>query len=80
MTDRQRDTDRDRETQTERETGRETERDREKDRGFLKRNYKDGVVFVDHASRFVFVSSVVNFTAGKALRAKREFEPEITSI
>ena len=44
------------------------------------RSYKGGVIFVDHASGFVFVSPVVNFTAGEALRAKREFEAEMASM
>ena len=36
--------------------------------------YKGGVIFVDHASGFVYVVHVLNFTAGEALRAKLEFE------
>ena len=35
---------------------------------------------MDHASGFVFVVPVVNFTAGEALRAKREFEAEMSSM
>ena len=42
--------------------------------------YKGGVIFVDHASSFVFIVPVVNFTAGEALRAKREFEKEFSSM
>ena len=42
--------------------------------------FKGGVIFVDHASGFVFVVPVVNFTAGEALRAKREFEAEMSSM
>ena len=42
--------------------------------------YKGGVIFVDHASGFVWVVPVVNFTAGEALRAKREFESEMMSM
>ena len=44
------------------------------------RMFKGGVIFVDHASGFVFVVPVVNFTAGEALRAKREFEAEMSSM
>ena len=44
------------------------------------RRYKGGVIFVDHASAFVFVAPVVNFTAGEAIRAKREFEAEMSSM
>ena len=44
------------------------------------RMFKGGVIFVDHASGFVFVCPVVNFTAGEALRAKREFEAEMASM
>ena len=44
------------------------------------RMFKGGVIFVDHASGYVFVSPVVNFTAGEALRAKREFEAEMASM
>ena len=44
------------------------------------RAYKGGVIFVDHATGFVFVELVVNFTAGEALRAKREFEREMSSM
>ncbi|GAX26628.1 hypothetical protein FisN_UnNu100, partial [Fistulifera solaris] len=36
--------------------------------------FKGGVIFVDHASGFVYVVHVLNFTAGEALRAKLEFE------
>ena len=35
---------------------------------------------MDHATGFVFVAPVVNFTAGEALRAKREFEAELASM
>jgi hypothetical protein len=35
--------------------------------------FKGGVIFVDHASGYVFVEPVVNFTAAEALRAKRSF-------
>ena len=44
------------------------------------RMYKGGVIFVDHASGFVWVEPVVNFTAGEALRAKRAFEKEMASM
>ena len=44
------------------------------------RMYKGGVIFVDHASGFVYVAPVVNFTAGEAIRAKREFESEMASM
>ena len=44
------------------------------------RSYKGGVIFVDHASGFVFVSPVVNFTAGEALQAKQEFEAEMATM
>jgi len=44
------------------------------------RAYKGGVIFVDHATGFVFVVPVVNFTAGEALRAKQEFEAELSSF
>ena len=43
------------------------------------RMFKGGVIFVDHATGFVFVAPVVNFTAGEAIRAKREFEAEMAS-
>ena len=46
----------------------------------LDRMFKGGVIFVDHASGFVYVVPVVNFTAGEALRAKREFESEMASM
>ena len=42
--------------------------------------FKGGVIFADHASGFVFIVPVVNFTAGEALRAKREFEAEMSSM
>jgi hypothetical protein len=42
--------------------------------------YKGGVIFVDHASGYVHIEPVVNFTAGKALRAKRAFEREMLSM
>ena len=44
------------------------------------RMFKGGVIFVDHASGFVWVEPVVNFTAGEALRAKRSFEREMASM
>ena len=44
------------------------------------RMFKGGVIFVDHASGFVWVEPVVNFTAGEALRAKRSFEREMESM
>ena len=44
------------------------------------RMFKGGVIFVDHASGFVHVEPVVNFTAGEALRAKREFESEMFQL
>jgi len=44
------------------------------------RMFKGGVIFVDHASGFVQVVPVVNFTAGEAIRAKREFESEMASM
>ena len=42
--------------------------------------YKGGVIFVDHATEYVYVAPVVNFTAGEALRAKQEFEAELESM
>jgi hypothetical protein len=42
--------------------------------------FKGGVIFVDHASGYVYVVLVVNFTAGEAIRAKREFEQEMASM
>ena len=44
------------------------------------RMFKGGVIFVDHASGFIHVVPVVNFTAGEAIRAKREFEAEMASM
>ena len=44
------------------------------------RMLKGGVIFVDHASNYVWVEPVVNFTAGEALRAKRAFEREMSSM
>jgi len=44
------------------------------------RMFKGGVIFVDHATGFVQVVPVVNFTAGEAIRAKREFEAEMASM
>ena len=44
------------------------------------RLYKGGVIFKDHASGFVFVEPVVNFTAGEAIRAKQRFEREMASM
>ena len=43
------------------------------------RMFKGGVIFADHASGFVFIVPVVNLTAGETLRAKREFEAEMSS-
>ena len=40
----------------------------------LDRRYKGGVIFIDHASGYIYHVPVVNFTAAEALRAKREFE------
>jgi hypothetical protein len=42
--------------------------------------FKGGVIFVDLASAYVCVVPVVNFTAGEAIRAKREFEQEMVSM
>ena len=42
--------------------------------------HRGGVIFKDHASSFVFVEPVVNFTAGEAIRAKRAFEKEMSSM
>ena len=42
--------------------------------------YKGGLIFVDHASTYVHVEPVVNFTAGEAVRAKRAFESEMHSM
>ena len=44
----------------------------------MDKKFKGGVIFVDHASGYVFVEPVVNFTAGEALRAKQTFESELT--
>ncbi len=44
------------------------------------RRFKGGVIFVDHATGYVFVEPVVNFTAGEAIRAKRAFEAEMSSM
>ena len=44
------------------------------------RMYKGGVIFYDHASKYVHIEPVVNFTAGEALRAKRTFETEMLSM
>jgi hypothetical protein len=38
------------------------------------------MIFVDHASGYIFVEPVVNFTAVEALRAKRKFEQEMRSM
>mgnify|MGYP002062561152 CR=1 FL=1 len=46
----------------------------------LDKHFKGGVIFVDHASGYVFVAPVVNFTAGEATRAKCEFESEMASM
>ena len=42
--------------------------------------YKGGVIFKDHASNHVFVEPVVNFTAGEAIRAKKMYERELSSM
>lgn len=42
--------------------------------------YKGGVIFVDHATGFVYVVHVLNFTAGEALRAKLEFESVMANL
>ena len=42
--------------------------------------YKGGVIFKDHATGHVFVEPVVNFTAGEAIRAKRSYEREMSSM
>jgi GAG-pre-integrase domain len=42
--------------------------------------FKGGGIFVDHASSYVFVVPVVNFTCGEAKRARREFEHEMASM
>jgi hypothetical protein len=44
------------------------------------RRYKGGVIFIDHASGYIYHVPVVNFTAGEALRAKREFEQHMQSM
>ena len=44
------------------------------------RLYKGGVIFKDHATGHVFVEPVVNFTAGEAIRAKRSYEREMSSM
>jgi hypothetical protein len=49
-------------------------------RDSIDRSYKGGVIFVDHATGFVYVVPVVNFSAGEALRAKKEFEAELDSM
>ena len=46
----------------------------------MDKRFKGGVIFVDHASGYIFVSPVVNFTAGEAIRAKREFEHEMMDM
>ena len=38
------------------------------------------MIFKDHATGFVFVEPVVNFSAGEAIRAKRTFEREMSSM
>ena len=44
------------------------------------RRYKGGVIFVDHASGHIQAVPVVNFTAGEAIRAKREYEAEMATL
>ena len=44
------------------------------------RRYKGGVIFTDHASGYIYHVPVVNFTAGEALRAKREFEQHMNTM
>ena len=44
------------------------------------RMFKGGVIFKDHATSYVHVEPVVNFTAGEAIRAKRAFEREFSSM
>lgn len=44
------------------------------------RCYKGGVIFKDHASGHTFVEPVVNFTAGEAIRAKKNYEREMSSM
>ena len=44
------------------------------------RMYKGGMIFYDHASKYVHIEPVVNFTTGEALRAKRTFETEMLSM
>ncbi len=46
----------------------------------LDRLCKGGVIFKDHATGFVFVEPVVNFSAGEAIRAKKTFEREMSSM
>ena len=42
--------------------------------------FKGGVIFKDHATGYVHIEPVVNFTAGEALRAKKKFEYEMLSM
>ena len=49
-------------------------------RDSIDKMFKGGVIFVDHASGYVFVEPVINFTAGEALRAKRAFEADMESM
>jgi hypothetical protein len=44
------------------------------------KKFKGGLIFVDHASGYTHVIPVVNFTAGEAIRAKKEFELEMESM
>jgi hypothetical protein len=44
------------------------------------RMYKGRVIFYDHASKYIHIEPVVNFSAGEALRAKRAFEAEMLSM
>jgi hypothetical protein len=44
------------------------------------KTFKGGVIFVDHASAYVCVVPVVDFTAEEAIRAKKEFEQEMVSM
>ena len=44
------------------------------------RRYKGGVIFTDHASGYIYHVPVINFTAGEALRAKREFEQHMNTM
>jgi hypothetical protein len=46
----------------------------------LEKQYKGGVIFVDHASGHVYVEPVVNFSTGEAIRAKKSYEREMSSM